>query len=235
MYYGYYDWTYLLVLLGVVITLIAQAKVKSAYARYADVASSRGLSGCQTARKILIANGIYDVEVVCLPTDGLTDYYDPSEKKVCLSRDIYHGTSIAAVAIAAHECGHAIQDAVEYSPLKMRTALVPVANIGSRASWYFIIAGLLIGGSGSMLCEIGIVMFALAVGLELVTLPVEFNASSRALSCLGSEGLVYEEEMPGAQKVLRAAALTYVAAAASGLLQLLRLVLLFGNRRGRSN
>ena len=235
MYYGYYgmDATYLLVVIGLLITLIAQAKVKTAYAKYQEVRSLSGLTGAQAARKILVSNGIYDVDVECLPTKGLTDYYDPQSKRVCLSIDIYNGTSIAALAIAAHECGHALQDALEYTPLRLRTALVPVANIGSKASWYFILAGLMIGGQGAALCEIGIVMFALAVGLELVTLPVEFHASRRALSQVEELGLVTEEEQTGAQKVLNAAALTYVAAAASGLLQLLRLVILFGNRRGR--
>lgn len=237
MYYGTYgyglDSTYILVIIGLVITLIAQGIVKSAYAKYKDVPSMRGLTGAQAARKILVANGIYDVEVVCLNSDGLTDYYDPSSKKVCLSRDIFQSTSIASIAVAAHECGHAFQDAGEYFPLKLRTTLVPVANLGSRASWYFILAGVLIGGSGSMLCEIGIVLFALAVGLELVTLPVEFNASRRALNQIENLGIVTEEEYAGAGKVLRAAALTYVAAAASGLLQLLRLIILYGNKRRR--
>lgn len=233
MYYGFYglDSTYILVIIGLVITLIAQAKVKSAYNRYSDVRSMSGLTGAQAAKKILLANGVYDVTVERLNTNGLTDYYDPSSKRVCLSADIYNGTSIAAIGIAAHECGHAIQDALEYTPLKIRSALVPVANIGSKASWYFIIAGLIIGGTGSPLCEIGIIMFAAAVGLELVTLPVEFNASGRAVEQIDELGIVTEEEKAGVKKVLKAAALTYVAAAASGILQLLRLVILYGGNR----
>lgn len=237
MYYGTYgygfDGTYILVIIGLVITLWAQAKVQNAYRRYSGVYTGKGVTGAQAAKKILLMNSIYDVTIEKLPTKGLSDYYDPSSKRVCLSEDIYSGTSLAAVAVAAHECGHAIQDAVEYAPLRMRTALVPVANIGSKASWYFIIAGLLIGGTGSVLCEIGIIMFALAVGLELVTLPVELDASRRAKACLAESGITVEEEMDGVSRVLTAAALTYVAAAASGILQLLRLILIYGNRRGR--
>lgn len=235
MYYGSYgmDPTYFLVLLGVVITLIAQAKVKTAYSRYREVYSVSGLTGAQTARKILSANGIYDVDVECLNTNGLTDYYDPRTRRVCLSRDIFAGKSIAALAIAAHECGHALQDAYEYAPLRIRTALVPAVNFGSKISWYLIFAGLLVGGRGAVLTEIGIALFALAVIFELVTLPVEMNASKRAVTQMESLGLVTEDEKSGTEKVLRAAALTYVAAAASGLLQLLRLILLFGNRRRR--
>lgn len=231
--YGYYfDSTYLLILLGLVITLIAQAKMKSTYARYSQVDSLRGLTGAEAARKILLINGVYDV--VVQPVSGtLTDHYDPSKKVVNLSEAVYGKTSLAAIGVAAHECGHALQDSEEYIPLKARTALVPAANFGSGVSWYLILAGVLLGGNLSILTEIGIVLFAVAVGFQLVTLPVEFNASSRALTQLTDSGMIDSEERKQVKSVLTAAALTYVAAAASGILQLLRLIILFGGNGRR--
>ncbi|MCQ2400858.1 MAG: zinc metallopeptidase [Lachnospiraceae bacterium] len=233
MMYGYYfDSTYLLILLGLVITLIAQAKMKSTYARYSQVDSLRGLTGAEAARKILLINGVYDV--VVQPVSGtLTDHYDPSKKVVNLSEAVYGKTSLAAIGVAAHECGHALQDSEEYIPLKARTALVPAANFGSGVSWYLILAGVLLGGNLSILTEIGIVLFAVAVGFQLVTLPVEFNASSRALTQLTDSGMIDSEERKQVKSVLTAAALTYVAAAASGILQLLRLIILFGGNGRR--
>lgn len=233
MMYGYYfDSTYLLILLGLVITLIAQAKMKSTYARYSRVDSLRGLTGAEAARKILLINGVYDV--VVQPVSGtLTDHYDPSKKVVNLSEAVYGKTSLAAIGVAAHECGHALQDSEEYIPLKARTALVPAANFGSGVSWYLILAGVLLGGNLSILTEIGIVLFAVAVGFQLVTLPVEFNASSRALTQLTDSGMIDSEERKQVKSVLTAAALTYVAAAASGILQLLRLIILFGGNGRR--
>lgn len=231
--YGYYfDPTYFLILIGLAITLIAQAKMKSAYARYSQAASSKGLTGAEVAKKILLMNGIYDVAV--MPVSGtLTDHYDPSKKTVNLSQAVYGSSSIAAIGVAAHECGHAIQDSVEYAPLKVRTALVPVANFGSGISWYLILAGALIGGRLSFLIEAGIVMFALAVGFQLITLPVEFNASSRALKELSEIGIINDDERGDVKSMLSAAALTYVAAAATGILQLLRLIILFGGNGRR--
>lgn len=231
--YGYYfDSTYLLILLGLVITLIAQAKMRSAYARFSSVASSKGMTGAEVARKILLVNGIYDVTVQ--PVSGtLTDHYDPSKKTVNLSEAVYKSTSLAAIGVAAHECGHAIQDSEEYVPLKARSALVPVASFGSGISWYLILAGVLLGGSLSVLIEIGIILFALAVGFQLITLPVEFNASSRALNQLSEIGIINSDERKDVRSVLTAAALTYVAAAASGILQLLRLIILFGGNGRR--
>lgn len=231
--YGYYfDSTYLLIILGLVITLIAQAKMKSTYARYSQVDSLRGMTGAEVARKILLMNGVYDVAVQ--PIAGtLTDHYDPSKKVVNLSEAVYGKTSLAAIGVAAHECGHALQDSEEYVPLKARTALVPVASFGSGISWYLILAGVLLGGNLSILIEIGIVLFAVAVGFQLITLPVEFNASSRALSQLTDSGIIDSEERREVKSVLTAAALTYVAAAASGILQLLRLIILFGGNGRR--
>lgn len=235
MYYNsyyYFDWTYLLVIAGLIITFFAQIKMRTTYEKYKDVQASCGMTGAEAAKKILMANGVYDVTI--RQTNGsLTDNYDPRNKTLNLSVDTFAKTTVEAICVAAHECGHAIQDNVEYFPLKLRGALVPVANIGSRAAWLFIILGVLIAGQGSPLVEIGIVLFSVAVGLELVTLPVEFNASGRAMEQLNALGILTEDEQGKAKKVLSAAALTYVAAAASGLLQLLRIVLLFGKRDRR--
>lgn len=224
----FYDPTYILVLIGVVISLIASAKVNSAFAKYNRVRSYSGLTGAQTAERILRSNGIMDVSIRCIP-GKLTDHYDPSKKVVSLSESVYNGTSIAAIAVAAHECGHCLQHDTDYAPLNIRTALVPVANIGSSLSWVFIIIGILFGGS-SLLINIGIILFSAAVAFQVVTLPVEFNASRRALGCIESMGILRADELKGGKKVLRAAALTYVAATLTAILQLLRLIFLFGKR-----
>lgn len=226
----YFDWTYLLVLAGVVLSLLASAKVKSTYKKYSKVRSMNGMTGAQAAEQILHANEIYDVRIEAI--DGnLTDHYDPSAKTLCLSEGVYSNLSVAALGIAAHECGHAIQHAQGYAPLKIRTAIVPVANFGAKLSWPLILLGLVLGSSGSqMLINIGILMFSFSVLFQLVTLPVEFNASARAVAALENMGILYGEEVGGTKKVLKAAALTYVAAAAASILQLLRLVLLFGRR-----
>lgn len=228
-YYGF-DATYLLVLIGVVISLLASAKLKSTYAKYSEVRSLSGMTGAQAAERILYAQGIYDVAVEHI--DGeLTDHYDPSSKVLRLSDNVYDCTSIAAVGVAAHECGHAIQHAKSYAPLKIRTAIVPAANIGAKIAWPLIVVGLIIGSASSnFLITLGILMFSLSVLFQIVTLPVEFNASSRAITALSEMGILYGDEVKGTRKVLSAAALTYVAAAASSILQLLRLVLLFGRR-----
>lgn len=225
----FFDWTYILVILGVVVCLGAQGKMKSTYAKYCEIRSSSGLTGADVARKILAANGVYGVTVQ--PVAGsLTDHYDPRNKTVNLSEDVYARTDIAALGVAAHECGHALQDFEEYAPLKFRTAFVPVANFGARFSWILIIIGLFVSIPQFNLITVGIVLFALTVLLQLVTLPVEKNASSRALLQLENLGILAEEEKDGTKKVLGAAGLTYVAAAASGILQLLRLIILFGGR-----
>ncbi|MDO4489257.1 MAG: zinc metallopeptidase [Eubacteriales bacterium] len=228
----FYDATFILVIIGLIITLIAQTKLKGTYAKYKNVRNESGITGAEAAKKILYANNIYDVQIQ--PVKGsLTDHYDPTKKTLNLSEDVYGVASVAAVGVAAHECGHAIQDAEEYGPLKFRSALVPVANIGSNISWYLILAGIFFGGSGSILCQIGIIAFALAVLFQLVTLPVEYNASNRAMKAITELGIVDGEEAKKSRAVLSAAALTYVAAAASSILQLLRLVILFGRKNDR--
>lgn len=232
MYYPFYwDSTYLLVLIGVVLSLIASAKVKSTYARYSKVRSMSGITGAEAARRLLNSQGIYDVTIEHVP-GNLTDHYDPSTKTLRLSDAVYGSASVAAIGVAAHECGHAVQHDVNYSPLAIRGALVPVANIGANIAWPLIIVGLLIGGSGSsILCQIGILLFSAAVLFQLVTLPVEFNASSRAVKLLDQTGILSGEELGSTKKVLGAAALTYVAAAATMILQLLRLLIIVGGRR----
>ncbi|HIT42883.1 MAG TPA: zinc metallopeptidase [Candidatus Caccovicinus merdipullorum] len=230
--FGYYylDWTYILVVIGLVLSLAASAKVNGTFSKYSRTWSRSGITGAEAARQILNANGIYDVTVRQVP-GNLTDHFDPRSRTVNLSAAVYGSTSISAIGVAAHECGHVIQDAREYVPLKIRAALVPVANIGSNLAIPLIILGVIIGGVGSPLAEIGILMFSLAVLFQLVTLPVEFNASSRALKILGDSRILAEDEVKKAREVLGSAALTYVAAAASSILQLLRLVILFGGRR----
>ena len=235
MFYGgfgyyYFDWTYILVVIGLVLSLAASAKVNGTFSKYSRTWSRSGITGAEAVREILNANGIYDVTVRQVP-GNLTDHFDPRSRTVNLSAAVYGSTSISAIGVAAHECGHVIQDAREYVPLKIRAALVPVANIGSNLAIPLIILGVIIGGVGSPLAEIGILMFSLAVLFQLVTLPVEFNASSRALKILGDSRILAEDEVKKAREVLGSAALTYVAAAASSILQLLRLVILFGGRR----
>lgn len=222
--YGYYyfDPTYLLLVIGMVLSLLASAKVKSTFSVYSRVRSASGLTGADAARRILRMSGITDVTVVPI------DHYDPGSKKLALSQDVYDKTSVAAIGVAAHECGHAIQHATNYVPLNLRSAIVPVANIGSTLSWPLFLAGLIF--SIRPLLTVGIILFTFAVLFQLVTLPVEFNASSRALKMLGSSGMLGADEVKGARKVLTAAALTYVAALASSILQLLRLIILAGGR-----
>ncbi len=233
-YYGfgyYFDPTYFLVLIGAVLCIWAQARVKSTYGRYAKVMSRTGMTGAQAAQRILQMSGIYDVRIEHVGGE-LTDHYDPAHKVLRLSDTVYGASSVAAIGVAAHECGHAVQHDKGYAPLKFRSALVPVANIGSKAGIPLIILGAILGMNQTLI-HIGIWVFALAVLFQVVTLPVEFNASGRALAMLGDYGMLDRAEVGGCRKVLRAAALTYVAAAASALLQLLRLVLLFGGNRDR--
>ena len=230
MYYPFfYDSTYILVLIGVVISMIASAKLNSTYQRYSSVRSMCGLTGAEVAQKLLNNQGIYDVTVRRV-AGNLTDHYDPRTKTVNLSDSVYGSTSIAAIGVAAHECGHAMQDASDYSPLRIRAALVPAANLGSSLAWPLILIGLLLGGGGSTLAGIGILLFSLAVLFQLVTLPVEYNASHRAVTLLDSTGILSGQEVGQTRSVLSAAALTYVAAAAASILQLLRLLMIFGNR-----
>lgn len=232
MYYPmYFEPTYVLVLIGVVICLLAQAKVKGTFNRYARVANMRNMTGAEAAERVLRSAGIYDVRIEHV-SGQLTDHYDPRSKVLRLSDSVYGQASVAAVGVAAHECGHAIQHAKGYAPLKVRGVLVPVANFGSAIAWPLILIGLLLGSySSNLFIELGILAFSAAVLFQLITLPVEFNASSRALRILADTGVMQGDELRGAKKVLSAAALTYVASAASAILQLLRIVLLTGGRR----
>ncbi|MCM3756881.1 zinc metallopeptidase [Sporosarcina aquimarina] len=219
-----------LVYLGIIILLplYAQFKVKSTYNKYSKVRSTSGMTGAQVARLILDHNGLQDVKVV--ETQGvLSDHYNPVTKIVALSSQNYHEASVAGTAVAAHEVGHAIQDKEAYAFLKFRHRLAPVAGITSNASWFFIMAGLIFSSMNSLL-GIGIIMMAVGVVFQIVTLPVEFNASSRAMTQIVELGIIRNEEEPHAKKVLSAAAMTYVAAAAVAVLELLRLVTIFLNR-----
>ena len=227
-YYGYYyyDPTYMLIVISALISLFAQFLVNSRFSKYSRVRSRSGMTGAQAAERILQSQGIYDVAIQRV-SGKLTDHYDPRNKTLNLSDAVYASTSVAAVGVAAHECGHAIQHARGYAPLSFRSALVPVANIGSQLSWLFIILGIFFGGSHTLIM-IGILMFSAAVLFQLVTLPVEFNASGRALKLLSETGILQKDEVSDTRKVLSAAALTYVAAAANAVLQLLRLLRLFG-------
>ena len=227
-YYGYYyyDPTYMLIVISALISLFAQFLVNSRFSKYSRVRSRSGMTGAQAAERILQSQGIYDVAIQRV-SGKLTDHYDPRNKTLNLSDAVYASTSVAAVGVAAHECGHAIQHARGYAPLSFRSALVPVANIGSQLSWLFIILGIFFGGSHTLIM-IGILMFSAAVLFQLVTLPVEFNASGRALKLLSETGILQKEEVSDTRKVLSAAALTYVAAATTAVLQLLRLLRLFG-------
>ncbi len=227
-YYGF-DPTYILVLLGLMLSLWASARVKSTYAKYSKESSLSGMTGAQAAHRILTMAGIYDVSIQHV-AGNLTDHYDPRNKTLNLSDSVYGNFSVAAIGVAAHEAGHAIQHDRGYAPLKLRSAIAPVASIGANISWPLILIGVLFGGSETLI-QIGIFMFSLAVAFQLVTLPVEYNASKRAMNMLEDTGILYADELPKTKKVLNAAALTYVAAAATSALQLLRLVLLFGNRR----
>lgn len=233
-YYGYggypgmyYDPTMLLALLGLLLTVIASAKVNSTFAKYNRVRCMAGLTGAQAAERVLHTAGIFDVQIRHI-SGKLTDHYDPRNKTLNLSDSTYASNSVAAVCVAAHECGHAVQDQKHYGPLVLRSTLVPAANFGAQLAWPVFIMGLIFSMRPLLLA--GIILFSLAVLFQLVTLPVEFNASSRALKVLEGTGMLGSQEMSGARKVLTAAALTYVAALASSLLQLLRLILL---ARGR--
>ena len=227
----YYDSTYLLVLIGVVLSLLAQSKVKNTFSKYSRIGNGRHMTGAEAAQRILQGAGLYDVRIEHVAGD-LTDHYDPRTKVLRLSNSVYGQQSVAAIGVAAHECGHAIQHAKGYAPLKFRNFLVPVANFGAKIAWPLIVFGLfLTSRSSSILINLGIIAFLGSVLFQVVTLPVEFNASNRAIRIIADTGLMQGEEIKGAKKVLSAAALTYVASAATAILQLLRIVLLVGGRR----
>ena len=228
IYPYYYDPTYILVLIGLVISMWASARVNTTYQKYSRVRSHSGLTGAEAARRILNGAGIYDVRVEHV-RGNLTDHYDPKARVLRLSDSVYGASSVAAIGVAAHECGHAIQDEESYAPLGIRSALVPVANFGTKAAVPIILLGIVFGSSYTLV-QIGLLCFALGTLFQIVTLPVEFNASSRAVRILGESHMLMEEELGQTKKVLSAAALTYVAAALASILSLLRLFLLFGGR-----
>ena len=227
----YYFISYGLVIIGFLITLAAEINVKSTFKRYSKVMNSRGLTGADAASMILSNAGITDVQIA--PVGGsLTDHYSPGEKVLRLSQTVFGSTSVAAVGIAAHECGHAIQHKEGYSPLRLRTASGILANVGSWFSWPVIIIGLGLGFAG--LAQAGVILFSFVVLFQLVTLPVEFDASRRAVLIMETSGLLSTEELSASKKVLTAAALTYLAALLSTILQLLRLIMIVGGGRRRN-
>ena len=227
----YIDTYYLILVLPmIVLSLVCQLNVSSAFGKYEKIQSSRGLSGADTARNLLQRNGITDVRIE-LVRGRLSDHYDPRKKVLRLSESVYHSSSVAALGVAAHETGHAIQHAKAYGPMALRSALVPPANIGSMAGPYIALAGLIL--SWDFLITLGIILFSVAVMFYIITLPVEFNASKRALEMLERDAMLPGGELAGAKKVLTAAALTYVASALTAVMSLLRLILLSRNRRRR--
>lgn len=230
---GYYYWdpTYILVVIGAVICMIASARVKGTFNKHSQLRSMSGMNGAQVAQRVLQAAGIYDVQVRHV-SGSLTDHYDPRTKTVNLSDPVYNATSVAALGVAAHECGHAIQHAKNYAPLSIRSALVPIANFGSMLAWPVILIGLLFNTrSSGLIIDIGILLFSAAVLFQLVTLPVEFDASRRALVMLRTQGILADDELKYTRRVLKSAALTYVASAAAAILQLLRIILITNGRR----
>ncbi|MCQ4726404.1 zinc metallopeptidase [Anaerotignum faecicola] len=231
----YFNFQYIYILIpAMLLALYAQSKVQSTFRKYSNVRNSYGMTGAEAAQRLLNIAGIYDVRIERVG-GNLTDHYDPGKKVLRLSDSVYGSTSLAAIGVAAHETGHAVQHAVGYAPLGLRSALVPLTNISSRMAMPMIIIGILLGsqagsGMGYALVQFGIVLFAVAVVFALVTLPVEFNASRRAVAMLGDNGILSGSELEPVKKVLSAAALTYVASAAVAIANLLRLVLLFGRR-----
>jgi Zn-dependent membrane protease YugP len=230
----YFNFSYFYVLIpAMILAVYAQNKVNSTFNKYSRVRSRSGMTGAEAAQRLLNAAGIYDVRIEGV-RGSLTDHYDPSKKVLRLSESVYGSTSLAAIGVAAHETGHAVQHARGYAPLSLRSAMVPLTNIGSRMAMPLIILGVIFGGtysnSGYGLIQFGIVLFSLSVLFALITLPVEFNASSRAVKMLGEYGILDYDEISPVKQVLSAAALTYVAAAASAIASLLRLVLIFGRR-----
>ena len=227
----YFDPTYILIIIGMVLSLAASAMVRNTYSKYSGVRAASGMTGAQAAERILHSRGIFDVRIEHV-SGNLTDHYDPKNKVLRLSDTVYGSSSVAAIGVAAHECGHAVQHSGGYAPLTIRSAIVPVTNFAATISWPLILIGLLLSQrTGNLLIQIGILLFCAVVLFQLITLPVEFNASSRALTLLKNNGILYENETKMTGKVLRAAAMTYVASAAASILQLLRLLIIFGGRR----
>ena len=236
-YYGF-DWPYVyLVLPCLILSLWASARVNSTFKRYSRQFSSRGITGADAAQRVLRANGIGNVRIERIG-GNLTDHYDPSTNVIRLSDDVYGSTSTAAIGVACHEAGHAVQYAQGYAPIKLRAAIIPVTNFGSKLAMPLILLGILfssLGNTSDLFINLGIACFGLSVLFQLVTLPVEFNASHRALAAIEQNGILTDDELAGARKTLSAAAMTYVAATATALAQLLRLLVLFGNNRRRND
>lgn len=230
-FFYYYDPTYILVLIGAVLSLWASATVKSTYNKYSRVYSYSGLTGAQAAAQILRQAGIYDVRIEHV-SGNLTDHYDPKARVLRLSDSVYGSNSVAAIGVAAHECGHAIQDQEDYVPLRFRSAFVPVANLGTQVAFPILLLGVFLGSS-HLLIQVGLLCFFFGVLFQLITLPVEFNASGRAVRILRETGMMADDELSKTKKVLSAAAMTYVAAAAASILSMLRLIILFGGNRRR--
>ena len=232
--YGY-DWTYIIILLVLfALSMIVQSVVKNQYKKYSAVRILSGLTGAQAAERILFAQGVYNVRILSSTGADLSDYYDPRTNDITLSQNVYNSASVAAVGIACHEAGHALQEAEGYGPYRLRRTIIPVANVTSRISMVLILAGFVLSIFASQLKfigMIGVILFAVTVFVQVVTLPVEINASHRALRLLQSEQILTDEELPGARKVLTAAAMTYVVSTLTAVVQLLRFISLFSNRR----
>ena len=234
-YYGYgFDYTYLvLVLPCILLSLWASSNVNSTFKKYSKQFSSRRLTGADAAQRVLSANGVYGVRIERI-SGNLTDHYDPRTNVIRLSDSVYDSASTAAIGVACHEAGHAVQYAHGYAPIKLRAAIIPLTNFGTKIAWPLMLLGMLLSGmSGTFynLVYVGIACFSLSLVFQLVTLPVEFNASRRAMQAIEQGGILYEDELAGARKPLTAAAMTYVAAVATSLVQLLRLIAIYGRRR----
>ena len=234
-YYGF-DWTYLVIVLPcIILSMWASSSVNSTFNKYAKVNSMRHLTGAEAAQRVLRHNGVTNVRIERV-SGNLTDHYDPRTNVIRLSDSVYSNTSTAAIGVAAHEAGHAVQYAQNYAPIKVRAAIIPLTNLGSKLAMPLILAGILftfLGYFSTVLVYLGIAAFGLSFLFQMVTLPVEFNASRRAMEAIESAGLLTEEEQQGAKKTLKAAAMTYVAATAVALAQLIRLIAIFGNNRRR--
>lgn len=229
----YYDYTYFIyVIPALIITMIAQIRVKSAFNKYSRIGTAKNITGAQAADAVARYGGAYGIQVQRIPGE-LSDNFDPRNNTISLSDDVFSASSIAAVGVAAHEAGHAIQHAKGYLPNKIRTALVPITNIGSNLAIPIVILGMILPVQYGFVINIGIALYSLAVLFQLVTLPVEFNASIRAVKVLEETGILYPDELEGAKKVLTAAAMTYLAASFAAILNLVRLLVLANNRRGR--
>ena len=235
-YYGYgIDWTYLvLVLPCLILAMWASSNVNSTFKKYSSQRSVRGLTGADVAMRVLRHNGVTNVRIERV-SGNLTDHYDPRTNVIRLSDSVYGSTSTAAIGVAAHEAGHAVQYAQNYAPIKLRAAIIPITNLGSKLAMPLILAGILFSAFGNTLVMLGIAAFGLSVVFQLITLPVELDASRRAMNAIEAAGLLTSEEQQGAKKTLKAAALTYVAATATAIAQLLRLIVIFGGRGRRRN